>query len=126
MVFIFGGAYQGKTDFAKEAFSLSEGDIFSCSGTEIDFSRRCVDNIESFHACLYPRGDRSGRVFPRAPRRSGKESIFICRDMFAALCRWGAETARMAAGYRTAYAISEPRGRACEPHFLPGLEQRLK
>lgn len=33
MVFIFGGAYQGKTDFAKEAFSLAEGDIFSCSGT---------------------------------------------------------------------------------------------
>lgn len=48
MVFIFGGAYQGKTDFAKEAFSLAEGDIFSCSGTEIDFSRRCVDNIENF------------------------------------------------------------------------------
>ena len=33
MVFIFGGAYQGKTDFAREAFSLAEGDIFSCSGT---------------------------------------------------------------------------------------------
>ena len=31
MVFIFGGAYQGKTDFAKEAFSLAEGGIFSCS-----------------------------------------------------------------------------------------------
>ena len=35
MVFIFGGAYQGKTDFAKEAFSLAEGDIFSCSGADI-------------------------------------------------------------------------------------------
>ncbi len=37
MVFIFGGAYQGKTDFAKEAFSLAEGDISSCSGAEINF-----------------------------------------------------------------------------------------
>ena len=48
MVLIIGGAYQGKLDFAKSAFGLSESDVFTCTGGEIDFSRRCVDRIEEF------------------------------------------------------------------------------
>ena len=48
MVLIIGGAYQGKLDFAKSAFGLSESDVFTCTGGEIDFSRRCIDRIEEF------------------------------------------------------------------------------
>ena len=29
MVFIYGGAYQGKLDYAREAFKLKEGDIYA-------------------------------------------------------------------------------------------------
>ena len=91
MVFIFGGAYQGKTDFAKEAFSLAEGDIFSCSGTEIDFSRRCVDNIENFTLACTRAGIDPVEYF-RVHRGEWEESIFICRDMFCGVVPMGAET----------------------------------
>ena len=48
MVLIIGGAYQGKLDFAKSTFDLSESDVFTCTGGEIDFSKRCIDHIEEF------------------------------------------------------------------------------
>ena len=38
MKLIIGGAYQGKRDFAKAAFSLTESDIFTCTGEKMDFS----------------------------------------------------------------------------------------
>ena len=42
MKLIIGGAFQGKTQFAKTRFGLSEADIFRCDGTDIDFSRRPI------------------------------------------------------------------------------------
>ena len=35
MILIFGGAFQGKADFAKKTFALEEGDIFYCPGATI-------------------------------------------------------------------------------------------
>lgn len=46
MIVVFGGSHQGKTDFAKRLFSLTDEDIYECSGTEADFSRRCISHIE--------------------------------------------------------------------------------
>ena len=48
MNLIIGGAYQGKRDFAKETYSLTDSDIYTCRGSEIDFSRPCIDHIEEF------------------------------------------------------------------------------
>ena len=48
MILIIGGAYQGKLDYAKAAFSLAPEDIFTCTGTEIDFSKPCVNALEEF------------------------------------------------------------------------------
>ena len=50
MILIIGGAYQGKLDFAKEAFGITDADIYACSTDEIDFSKRCIDQIEEFTA----------------------------------------------------------------------------
>lgn len=33
MVLVFGGAYNGKLDFVKEQFNVSEDDIFYCGAT---------------------------------------------------------------------------------------------
>ena len=46
MILIIGGAYQGKRDFAKTAFGVTEEEIFSCADGEIDFSKRCIVHIE--------------------------------------------------------------------------------
>ena len=40
MILIIGGAYQGKLDFAKEAFGITDEDVFVCKDSEIDFSKR--------------------------------------------------------------------------------------
>ncbi len=49
MELIIGGAYQGKLDYAKEKYSLSEQDIFECSeDTNIDTSKKCIYHFEKY------------------------------------------------------------------------------
>ena len=50
MILIIGGAYQGKLDFAKSTFGITDQDVYTCTGGEIDFSKRCIYNIEEFAA----------------------------------------------------------------------------
>ena len=47
MILIFGGAYQGKTDYAGSKFSINK--VCDCSeGCEPDFSADCIAGIEGF------------------------------------------------------------------------------
>lgn len=47
MVLIFGGAYQGKVEFALEKFDLSEKDVFNCTDLEdIDYSAKVINNLD--------------------------------------------------------------------------------
>ena len=48
MILIIGGAYQGKLDFAKETFGVTDADVYICGEDEIDFSKRCIYKIEAF------------------------------------------------------------------------------
>ena len=49
MILIFGGAYQGKLDFAKENFDVSNEDIFCCTEKDnIDFSKKVIYKAELF------------------------------------------------------------------------------
>ena len=48
MILIVGGAYQGKLDFAKETFGITDSDVHICDTGEIDFSKRCIYKIEEF------------------------------------------------------------------------------
>lgn len=49
MELIIGGAYQGKTAFAKENFGLSDGDVFICKKDSApDFGRKCITHLEKF------------------------------------------------------------------------------
>ena len=50
MVLIYGGAYQGKLDFARENFNLTEDAVMRVAGeTEIDLSKKCVNG---YHALV--------------------------------------------------------------------------
>jgi len=52
MHLIFGGAFQGKTEYAKKLYALSDADIFTCTGAEISASARAVIHLERFaRAC---------------------------------------------------------------------------
>ena len=57
MIIIFGGAYQGKLEYAVEAYGIKEEDIFDCKciaeatsaeAIKIDFSKKVIYHLEQF------------------------------------------------------------------------------
>lgn len=46
MELIFGGAYQGKTQYAAEKYDLKDEEIFTCEGLEFDRTARCIRHLE--------------------------------------------------------------------------------
>ena len=124
MVLIIGGAYQGKLDFAKTAFTLSENDIFTCNCSEIDFSRRCIDSIEEFTlACIQTGADPS--EYFKTHKDDWKDSILICEDIFCGVVPLGAD---MRAWRQTTGRLCQYLSREAEQvsRIFCGLEQRLK
>lgn len=120
MVLIIGGAYQGKLEFAKEEFGLSEQQIYSCTAGEIDFSKPCINGIEEFtYGCEDPVG------YFRDHRELWKDSVLICQDMSGGVVPLGADMR----------AWRQKNGRLCQylskeaervSRIFCGLEQRLK
>ncbi len=83
-VLIIGGAYQGKKDFAKKHFSLSDSEIFVCSpDSPPDFSYPCLAHFENYIAwCL------KNNISPRINFFDSNENerkglrVIICDDIF--------------------------------------------
>ncbi len=48
MIVVFGGAYQGKTDFVKKKFGIKDEEIFFCREGDIDFEKKAIAHIERF------------------------------------------------------------------------------
>lgn len=88
MRLIFGGAYQGKLDYAREKYGLKDGDIFFCSAVEendpagpsIDFSGKAVDGLEEFVLSCVRRG-KEAKDYLQAHRGEWQDMIFICTDI---------------------------------------------
>lgn len=124
MILIIGGAYQGKLDYAKSAFALNPEDIFTCTGTEIDFSRRCIHALEEFcYACIQEGLDPIAYV--QAHRGQWQESILICNDLSSGVVpmdpvqrQWRHTTGRLCQ-----FLAGEARQVS---RIFCGLEQRLK
>lgn len=82
MIVIIGGSYQGKLDFARERFGLTDDDIQICDETTdaIDFSRRCIAYIDRFGLNRIRSGIEPADVFKTDPVRL-KDMIFIANDI---------------------------------------------
>ncbi len=54
MILIFGGAFQGKLDYAKETYGLSDGEIFDCAENDgsywpsVDLNARVLNHFDRF------------------------------------------------------------------------------
>ena len=91
MHLIFGGAYQGKLDYAKERYQLKEADIYSCSSgeqaenkldTQIDFTKMAIDKLEEFvRHCVH--SGMETKDYLEEHRSEWKDSIIICTDISA-------------------------------------------
>lgn len=120
MILIIGGAYQGKLDFAKQTFGITDGDVYTCTGAEIDFSKGCIDRLEVFtEACP------DAISYFQAHRAEWENSILICRDIFCGVVpidersrAWRQDTGRLCQ-YLAGEATRVSR-------IFCGLEQRLK
>ena len=120
MIFIIGGAYQGKLDFAKEVFGITEGDVHICNAGEIDFSKRCIYKIEEFTACCE---DPIG--YFEAHRDKWQDSILILQDIFCGVVPMGAENRawRQRTGRLAQYLSREA---SQVSRIFCGLELKLK
>ena len=125
MVFIIGGAYQGKLEYAKNRFSLTDGQIFTCSEEkDIEFGARCINSIQEFTLYCVKNGKDASEIF-RARRDEWKDSVLICEDIFCGVVplgkdmrKWREMTGRLCS-YLSGEAESVVR-------IFCGLEQKLK
>ena len=124
MNLIIGGAYQGKRSFAKEALGLKDADIYTCSGSEIDFSYPCIDRLEEFTLACVREGKDPIAIF-RAHAGAWADSTLICQDIFCGVVPMEAELRkwRNVTGQLCQYLSRDARRVS---RIFCGLEQRLK
>lgn len=124
MILIIGGAYQGKLEYAKAAFSLKDSDIFTCTGKEVDLSRKCVYALEEFCFACVQAGEEPADFF-RKHRQEIQNSILICQDIFCGVVPMGADVRewRQATGRLCQYLAAEADQVI---RIFCGLEQKLK
>ncbi len=86
MVLIIGGAYQGKLDYAKETYNLSDEDIFDCKENDnsilpsVDFKAKAFLNFHRFvRACV--RDEIEAESYIAANIDSFRDKIIIADDV---------------------------------------------
>ena len=120
MILIIGGAYQGKLDFAKNQYGITEEKIYTCTTEEIDFSKQCICKIEEF---THHHPDPIG--YFKANREHWENSILICQDIFCGVVPMGAEN--RSRRQRTALLCQYLAAEATQvSRIFCGLEQRIK
>ncbi len=84
MILVTGGAYQGKLDYAKEEYGLTDEDVFTCEegSTAVGFDEKIVDHFERYVLALIKAGqvpEKAVGMQLRANRYKGR--IIICDDI---------------------------------------------
>lgn len=124
MDLVFGGAYQGKTAYAKEKYGFSEKDFFVCEGKTIDFEKPCVSHLERFTLACAEEGLDAVACLESC-RNQWADTVFLCADMSCGVVPmdklqrlWRSETGRVCQ-YLSRNAAHVVR-------IICGLEQKLK
>ena len=82
MIFIIGGSYQGKREYALSQFHLTEDDVFVCTEetSEIDLSKRVISNIDRFALGCVKRGEEPKEYWEKN-LSALKDAILISDDI---------------------------------------------
>ena len=81
MILIFGGSYQGKLDFAKENFGVTEAEVFTCTTeNEIDWSKKVLYNMDQAFLRHVREGKESREVL-KEHLEELKDKILIVNDI---------------------------------------------
>ena len=89
MVLLIGGAYQGKTAYAKKTYGLQDTEIFTCETDALELSARCLRHLERFALACVRAGKEPTDVLTGLDL-SGK--ILICEDISCGVVPMDAET----------------------------------
>lgn len=121
---IIGGAYQGKTEYAKSRFGLADEDIFECGTTAPDCSRRCLCHLERLSLFCDENG-LDARALLDNWLKAQPEGVLICDDIFCGVVPMEQKTRawRESAGLLLRFA-AERSGEVTR--IVCGLPQRLK
>ena len=130
MILVFGGAYQGKLDYAKENFHIEK--VYDCreagelAGDAIlpDFSADAVCGLEAFVSVCEKQGVEAAELF-RENRELWRDKVLIIRDQSQGVVPVdaGQRTAREMNGRLMIYLASE----ADEVHrVFCGIGKRIK
>lgn len=82
MILIFGGAYQGKLEYALKTYRLTEKDVYHCDleTMVINFDKKVINNLERFIlACI--KEDVSARECLEDNIDKLRDKIVICDDI---------------------------------------------
>lgn len=124
MNLIIGGAYQGKREFAKAAFSLEEDQFYSARGLKSTFP---TPALTAWKNLPWPVSAQASTplLISRTTKHSGKTPPLFVRIFSAAWCRWKRNCAqwRNVTGQLCQY-LSKNAQRVSR--VFCGLEQRLK
>ena len=124
MELIIGGAYQGKNQYAKDKYNLTDNDICFCGDTEIDFSKKFIAHIEKFtFYCVQNNIDVV--EFFKHNKHLWCDKVIICCDIFCSVVPMGADNRkwRQETGRLCQYLSKEAES---VTRIFCGLEQKLK
>jgi len=82
MILVFGGAYQGKLDYAVKRFGLAEGDIYRCRDDDAAApgSKRAIYELDKWILALIEEGIDSGDAIRNLIAENGS-AVIICNDI---------------------------------------------
>lgn len=82
MIFIIGGSYQGKLEFARHEYSIKENDIFLCTqeSTTIGFDKKCIAYIDKYALNCVRSGLEPADIF-KANMHALKDTVIISDDV---------------------------------------------
>ncbi len=124
MIFVIGGSYQGKWEFVKARFGLSDAELFVCDSENVNLNARAIAHIERFAlACVQNGGEP--KAFWEAHRAELEDKILIADDVSCGVVPID-ETLRAwreATGRANNYLASEAKK---VYRVFCGLEQELK
>jgi len=82
MILIFGGAYQGKLDYALERYGLDGGDVFRCGEDSVDMAidKKIIYGLEKWILALVKRGADTDNAISRFIEEN-ESAIVICDDI---------------------------------------------
>lgn len=101
MKLYFGGAYNGKLKYIKEKFKVNDEDIFFCSKSDIDFSKKVICGIDKLIYFNAVKGKESIMFFKENLHKL-KDKIIICDEISSGIVPlkkedrfWREETGRV-------------------------------